>query len=148
MGLIDVSVHASGDDGIEKLLNNAKKLDGLSIDAGIFGGFAAQKAMWQEYGTIHIPARPFLRNTLYEKGSSFASQATPFLYQIIEGGSTAGLVSGLGSYMSDAIKATIDAGNFAPLAPATVARKGHSKPLIDTGDMYGAITYRQGGGSK
>lgn len=31
---------------------------------------------------------------------------------------------------------------FTPLAPSTIARKGSSKPLIDTGQMRQAITYR------
>ena len=31
---------------------------------------------------------------------------------------------------------------FTPLAPSTIKRKGSSKPLIDTGQMRQAITYR------
>ena len=32
--------------------------------------------------------------------------------------------------------------SFTPLAPSTIKRKGSSKPLIDTGQMRQAITYR------
>ena len=32
--------------------------------------------------------------------------------------------------------------SFKPLAPATIRRKGSSKPLIDTGQMRQSITYR------
>ncbi len=42
----------------------------------------------------------------------------------------------------DACKKWIsDGGHLAPNAPATIARKGSSKPLIDTGSMLGSITY-------
>ena len=42
----------------------------------------------------------------------------------------------------DACKKWIsDGGHLAPNAPVTIARKGSSKPLIDTGSMLGSITY-------
>ena len=34
-----------------------------------------------------------------------------------------------------------EGGNLAPNAPSTIARKGSSTPLIDTGSMLGSITY-------
>lgn len=34
-----------------------------------------------------------------------------------------------------------DGGNLAPNAPITIAMKGSSKPLIDTGSMLGSINY-------
>lgn len=145
MGLVEVTVSVSGDTGIEKMLQNLKQLDGTKVQAGVFGGFAAKKAMWNEYGTSRgIPARPFLRNTLYENSGKFAQFATPFLSDIINGGSVNALVAGLGEFMQSSIRQTIAAGNFAPLAPETIARKGHSHPLIDTGDMYASIDWRRG----
>jgi len=42
----------------------------------------------------------------------------------------------------DACKKYItDGGKLAPNAPSTIARKGSSKPLIDTGSMLSSITY-------
>jgi len=42
----------------------------------------------------------------------------------------------------DACKNYIKAGNnLAPNAPSTIAQKGSSKPLIDTGSMLNSITY-------
>lgn len=38
-------------------------------------------------------------------------------------------------------KYILESGHFAPLKPATVARKGSSRPLIDTGSMLNSITY-------
>lgn len=41
----------------------------------------------------------------------------------------------------DACKAYITGGGLAPNAPSTIAKKGSSNPLIDTGAMYGSINY-------
>ena len=41
----------------------------------------------------------------------------------------------------DACKKYITDGHLAPNAPSTVARKGSSIPLIDTGAMHGSISY-------
>lgn len=40
-----------------------------------------------------------------------------------------------------AVKGTFGSGSLAPNAPSTIARKGSSAPLIDTGALQGSITY-------
>jgi hypothetical protein len=35
----------------------------------------------------------------------------------------------------------MQSGNFAPLAPSTIARKGHDLPLVDSGELVGDTTY-------
>ena len=143
---ISLNVNVEGDNPFQKMINGAKQLDGKKVDAGLFGGFAQKKAMWQEYGTSRgIPARPFLRNTLYEKGPQWPDFIAPQILDSILNGSGANITNLLGQKMVDDIRATIDAGNFAPLSPETIKRKGHAKPLIDTGEMYGAITFKDGG---
>lgn len=42
---------------------------------------------------------------------------------------------------ADACRAYILGGGLAPNAPSTIAKKGSSKPLIDTGAMFGSINY-------
>lgn len=39
------------------------------------------------------------------------------------------------------VKARFGSGALAPLSPATIARKGSSAPLIDTGQLRNSITY-------
>lgn len=141
---IKVDVSVDGDDGIQQMIDNAKQLDGKAVEVGLFGGFAAQKAMWQEYGTSRgIPPRPFLRNTLYSKGPTWATFIAPFLQNLLEGGGAEAVINALGPKMMTDIRATIDEGHFAPLAPSTIRHKGSSKPLIDTGDMYGSVDWRE-----
>ena len=53
----------------------------------------------------------------------------------------------VGNYGASQVKKGIASGapdgqTFAPLSPATVARKGSSKPLIDKGDLVGSVTYQ------
>lgn len=47
-------------DELDEAIARLEQLDGKIAEAGLFGGFAAKKATWQEYGTSRgIPARPF-----------------------------------------------------------------------------------------
>ena len=48
----------------------------------------------------------------------------------------------VGNYGANQVKKGIINGKFAPLHPATIARKHSSKPLIDHGDLIGSITYK------
>ena len=128
-------------DGIIKRL---KTVDGKKAEAGMFGGFAAKKAMWNEYGTSRMPARPFLRNTLYENERKWGNFVAPKIAAIIDGASGTDILPMLGTHMVADIRKTINNGSFAPLSAATIKAKGHAKPLIDTGDMYGSITHKEG----
>ena len=141
---ISVITEVTGDANVGRMMADHKALDGTEVEAGLFGGFAAKKAMWNEYGTSRgIPARPFLRTALYENEARFASYVAPYVAGIMNGASLVTVPSALGPFMVQSIRRSIAAGNFAPLAPVTVAKKGHAKPLLDTGDMYGSIDWRQ-----
>lgn len=142
---INMSASVNSKADVRGIINRLKSLDNQEVEAGVMGGFAQKKAMWNEYGTSRIPARPFLRNTLYENEHSWSSFIAPKVLGLMNGGSAVEVIATLGPQMVKDIRATIDAGNFAPLAPSTVRQKGSSTPLIDTGEMYGAITWRQGG---
>lgn|SRR5699024_11032695 len=132
-------------DELDQAIARLEQLNGKTAEAGLFGGFAAKKATWQEYGTSRgIPARPFLRNTQYENENQWRQKTSQDIVQVFEGGlSSSAVLSKLGLLMVQDIRKTIDSGNFAPLSPVTVAKKGSSKPLVDTGDMYGAITHKE-----
>lgn len=144
---VNIDVQVDGDDGIKEMIARLKAADNQTVSAGLFGGFAAQKAMWNEYGTQRgIPARPFLRNTLYSQGAAWAAFVKP-IFESIMNGNDIKIASALGPKMVNSIKQTIDGGGFAGLAPSTIKHKGSSKPLIETGDMYGSITWQAGGGS-
>lgn len=140
---VSIETEVTGEIDFNGMISRLKAIDGQEVSAGLFGGFAAKKATWNEYGTSRMPARPFLRNTLYEREREWGVFLGPKLIAVLDGANV-DVVAMLGPQMVKSIRSTINAGNFAPLAASTIAKKGHSKPLIDTGDMYGAISWRKG----
>jgi hypothetical protein len=54
------------------------------------------------------------------------------------------MIVAAGQRWSDYVRSTIASGGggrWAPLAPSTIAKKGHDIPLIDKDRLYKAITY-------
>jgi hypothetical protein len=128
-----------------KLYNLVRKTDGVAVQVGVLEGELAEIAAIQEYGAprANIPARPFIRQTFERRrGELVALQAkiaTLLMAGKIDERKAMGL---LGAWCAGAIKATITSnGSFAPLAAATIAAKKSSKPLIETGQMVGAIRF-------
>jgi hypothetical protein len=105
----------------------------------------AQLAYIHEFGApaANIPARPFMIpgiedakdriNTQLEKGSRALMDGD------LDGANKAMNAAGLIAVSS--IKSKIVEGDFAPLAPATIAAKGSDHALIDSAQMMNAITY-------
>lgn len=123
------------------------------LEVGIFpestttdGRYVAEYATYNEYGTAHIPARPFARNTIAAKSGEwqniFAHYAKADPKDIMAAYEIVGEVA------SKDIMETINEGNFVPNAPATIERKAArgkqnpNTPLVDTGTMQEAIKYK------
>jgi hypothetical protein len=91
----------------------------------------------------NIPARPFLRPGVERA----AGQVSQVLVTGITGalnGHTGALRDALetaGQVAADAVKRYMVQGRFTPLKPATIRRKGSSRPLIDTGQLRQAVTF-------
>jgi phage gpG-like protein len=93
--------------------------------------------------TIVIPERSFLRATIDQYQDAIARR------QVLLG---QGYVLGkfalkpamelLGQYVVGLIKQRMANGIPPPNSPWTIARKGSSKPLIDTGQLRNSITYK------
>lgn len=119
-----------------------------AVDVGFFstarypdGTPVAAVAAWNEFGTPTIPERAFFRGALH--GSERA--ISPILRAGIDpkdmalDDRTAGLI---GEVMKARIQSSIVALRDPPNAPATIARKGSSSPLVDTGVLHGSVDYR------
>ncbi|EQB7288420.1 hypothetical protein ACYTIM_003815 [Morganella morganii] len=119
--------------GVPAATNDARK-DGLSN---------ATIAAAHEFGVPgHIPERSFLRSTLGEN----KDKATGLLIRELKADISQGNFSGrafaiVGEKLSGEVKRKIQSGINPELDPKTVARKGSSKPLIDTGNLLQSITY-------
>lgn len=121
------------------ILNNATTTDGKSI---------AEYAVYNEFGTSRIPARPFMRTTAKEKPKQWIGE----MVRHIRGRATDPAIwkqalGVAGESMKSDIKDSIQNGSWVPNAPATIAakkRKGKVEPdhpLMDTGQMIAAVSY-------
>lgn len=83
-----------------------------------------------------IPKRPFLRPTVSENSEKYTNL---FIKQVRTSTPVPIALERISLMVqADAVQ-KINEGNFKPLAPVTIAKKGSSKPLIDTGRMRQSI---------
>lgn len=126
------------------ILEGATKPDGTPIPpyaaVNEFGG----RAMHNGH-PVTIPARPFMRDTVRLHAKEWSKALEGPLAQHPDGAKAAMYI--VGQNMQADIKATIAAGNFTPLAEATIENKRRAgklqpaTPLIDTGSMLQAVAY-------
>lgn len=89
-----------------------------------------------------IPARPFM-----DFAKEIFDRVFPKLMRRYMPGYLAGVVSVddflavIGSRAKAAVQEAITNGDYAPLSPKTIAAKGSSVPLIDTGTMLRTVTF-------
>ena len=136
--------------GWKAICRNANKLHGRIIKAGVLesagneknGASVADVATWNEYGTSHIPSRPFIAIATDEHKGWQSEVKVRMLDVMSPEGSISESLDAIGKQMKTDIKNVIgDRGKLAPNAPSTVARKGHNYPLIDTGTLLDSIDY-------
>jgi hypothetical protein len=104
----------------------------------------AQLAAIQVYGTTdgRIPPRDFMNGAIERHGKEIEKMVKKLSAMIVLGKMDSKRALGIiGQFVKDKMVATIDEGGFKPNAPSTVARKGSSKPLVDTGQLRGAIDW-------
>lgn len=98
-------------------------------------------AAWNELGTVHIPARPFLRQSVDDNLSKINNFLQEKKKDLVRGISAEQVLKEIGIFQKDLIQEKITDGDFAPNAESTVKKKGSSKPLIDTGRMRQSVNY-------
>lgn len=139
---------ATGIKGGEKLMAELKKLAETNgvVRAGISeqaktpdGGFVAEYAYYNEFGTVNIPARPFMRLAIENnKGKWFN-----LLHQnLLKGMDAEAVLEEIGRTMQEDIEKSLDSNVPPPNSPATLRQKHSNKTLYDTGLLRKSITYR------
>jgi hypothetical protein len=95
----------------------------------------------QNFGApaANIPARPFFSNMVRTKSPTWGESLGNLLQKANYDGQKA--LNGLGYGISAQLQQSIEDTNSPPLSPATIAAKGVSKPLIDTGHMQNSVQY-------
>jgi hypothetical protein len=145
------------DHGLAKLRADLEDLRRLTIRAGIQGADASSRhprgdlsvgevAALMEYGSDdgRIPARPFLRHTSESTATKMREALRGAVSDVVDGrAETADALAKVGADLRDEIRETIErASEWAvPLAASTIARKGHDRPLVDTGTMLDSVSF-------
>ena len=127
--------------GIREL---ASRNIGGSVKVGIMRPEVAEYAFYNEFGTAHIPARPFMRMA-FEKGKAqISSDAASLVEKVVSGAMTPDqALQIMGQRHADRVKYTIKSVDIPPmLDPETIKRKkGATKTLVDTGVMANSVTF-------
>lgn len=138
------------DMGYIRIQRDIRSLRDRSIRVGIMGNDSVKGvsvvdyAMYNEFGTRHIPARPFMATT-YETYKDMMVQFIDYLASRI----FVGMITPdralrvIGEAYQAKVQMTIrNAKEWAvPNDPKTIAAKGSSSPLIDTGRMIQSVRY-------
>ena len=99
-------------------------------------------AVAMNFGTSTIPARPFLTGTAEATKTQMRAFMKREIQKIAKGESApAESLSRIGAYQVGLIQKTISSNMPPPNSPATIARKGSSTTLIDSGQMRQTVTY-------
>ncbi|MBI4449043.1 hypothetical protein HY641_03390 [Candidatus Woesearchaeota archaeon] len=109
----------------------------------------AQVAVENEYGVPekNIPSRPFMRQALDKNENKLHERIKQYAKDIYGGLiGTHKAMALLGSEHKGDIEKEIRTGDFKPNAPLTIAIKGSSRPLIDTGQMVQSVQFEIGKG--
>lgn len=150
--------------GWKALLERVKQLaaDKTYVKAGVLSAKGAQEhpshgeakhitnvqlAVIHEFGapSAGIPERSFLRSTFHEKRAAYREMLGKLLKNSVVKGKEDLFHSFalVGQKLSADIKGKFTEGEgiAPPLAAETIARKGSSRPLVDTGTLKNSITY-------
>lgn len=140
--------------GGDKLANALAKIasgleNGKTLKAGFMRGSSypdgtptAMIAAIQNYGApaAGIPPRPFFSNVVKEGQKTWGKMLGTLLK--VNGMDANKALNSMGKEISEEIVDSITNGNFVPLKPATVRRKGFSTVLVDTAHMKNSVTFK------
>ncbi|WP_258129236.1 hypothetical protein [Achromobacter anxifer] len=143
------------DKGLDEHVRLARAINGRGVKVGIQAGAGKDPqsgadlldiAIHNEFGTEHIPARPFVRD-FAEKNGDVLGQAMDRMAAAVQDGNMPvdAALDQLGTFAEKHQKAHVQQSKkwAEPNAPATVKKKGSDVPLIDDGLMVGAIRYEK-----
>lgn len=122
------------------------------VKAGFPAGKAdsdiVDRAIWNHYGTRGsgwggpIPARPFVLNAIRKNKRKYLNALKTSASKLVRGETTLPVVMRkLGIVAQGDIQDEITSLRNPPNSPVTIAMKGSSNPLIDSGEMRGAVIY-------
>lgn len=135
----------SGGEKLEKALAKiGEKMSG-SLSVGFMEGSTYPDgtpvpvvAFWNEFGAAG-PPRPFFRQMIEKESPTWPKKIAAGAKATDYDG--AKVLGTMGEDIRGALQQSINDFTSPPLSPVTIARKGFSKPLIDTSVMLNSITF-------
>lgn len=118
---------------------------GIHEDAGMHkdsGLSMAELAAIHEFGLGNVPERSFLRSWASERGEELVIERAKMIESDLLKGQATQTLNKLGLLAVGEIQQRMALGTPPPNTDATIARKGSSVPLIDTGALRQSITYK------
>lgn len=130
---------------LEKVLGVKVDKPKITLEAGFLEGVTYSDGMsvpmvasLNEFGTYNIPPRPFFRNAINKNSDKWGK----IFLQGMQKQNAKNAFGLLGERIRKDIVQSINDTNEPPNSPVTIARKGSSKPLVDTGLMRASVNYR------
>lgn len=125
----------------------------VGFPAGKASSTNIDKAIWNEFGTRGgrsgggwggpIPERPFMRNSARNNANKYRQMMAGAVTKIVIGKmNLREVMTDLGLVAVADIQREIRSLMSPPNSPVTIARKGANNPLIDTGQMRMAVTFK------
>lgn len=140
------------DFGWSRISRELHALERRRGQAGVWAGTtypdgtdAVDVAAFMEWGTASIPSRPLFRTAADNADPTLLAYTRGQLLALYMSGLSArGMVANVAAHHAEQVRGAVrTASSWAvPLAPTTVAAKGHSRPLYDSGLLLQSITYR------
>ena len=133
----------------KRYFKELQKLAKLEVRVGFQAGEATEEggadvaeiAAYNELGSSNTPARPFMKQSFETHESDLQKACDEVNRTISNGGTAEQALNKLGVFCKGLVQEQIVSGDFAPNAESTIAKKGSSKPLIDTGTMRQSVNY-------
>jgi hypothetical protein len=141
------------DRGYKKRMKVLEKFQGASISVGVHendgagahseGVSVADVGAFHEFGTDDIPERSFVRGWFDEQGPENDRLIASAAKRVATGkAEIQQALDQVGAVMAGNMVARIRSGIAPELADSTVSKKGSSTPLIDSGQLTQAITWK------
>ena len=136
--------------GYNRIMRDLERLDGMEVVAGMLrdsgkasnGASYVDIATWNEYGTGHIPSRPFIRISADTNKAAWEKMAQQCVNGVIDGDSPRDAAQVVGHRMVEDIRKVSGSPELTANAPSTVKKKGRNEPLVDSGEMRRRVNFR------
>lgn len=141
------------DPGFHAMLASLRSLEGKNLKVGVLpsagrnseGVDLVDVAVWNEFGTRHIPARPFMRIAADKNENKWNRYAERCVDAALKNRANINnAVHLLGEQVKSDVQRVIGSRELPANKASTIRRKGSSAPLIDHGDLRRSIGYMIG----